>query len=31
MQEKQLRSVIVNIDVFNQFSNNVQVSFAETR
>ena len=31
MLEKQLRSVIAKIGIFNQFSNNVQVKFGETR
>ena len=30
MHEKQLQSVMAKIDIFNQFSNNFQVSFAET-
>ena len=31
IHEKQLRSVIAKIGIFNQFSNNVQVKFGETR
>ena len=30
MHEKQLRIVMAKIDIFNQFSNSVPVSFAET-
>ena len=31
MDKKQFQSVIAKTDIFNQFSNNVQVLFAETR
>ena len=31
MHEKQLQIFVPKIDIFNKFSNNVQVSFEETR